>query len=151
VTPHRDGARIEVSDTGVGIDASELPRIFDRFYRGSRANEARGSGSGLGLAIVRSIVDMHRGTVTVESRLGAGSRFSVFLPRDPRTEEEPDATRPVAIAGPAGKEADGAVGTAPLAGTVTHPGRAEPRDAAGSKMVDSSPTGAPSLNRESSG
>jgi signal transduction histidine kinase len=84
VHPHPDGARIEVSDTGVGIDAAELPRIFDRFYRGSRANEARGSGSGLGLAIVRSIVEMHGGTVAVESRLGAGSRFTITLPRDPR-------------------------------------------------------------------
>ena len=49
-------------DTGVGIDPAELPHIFDRFYRGSPANEARGSGSGLGLAIVKSIVDMHGGT-----------------------------------------------------------------------------------------
>ena len=69
-----DGARIEVADTGVGIDATELPHIFERFYRGSRANEARGSGSGLGLAIVRSIVDMHGGTVEVESRVGNGSQ-----------------------------------------------------------------------------
>ncbi len=79
-----DGARIDVADTGVGIDAAELPHIFERFYRGSRANEARGSGSGLGLAIVRSIVDMHGGGIVVESRVGAGSRFSVSLPRDPR-------------------------------------------------------------------
>ncbi len=79
-----DGARIDVADTGVGIDAAELPRIFERFYRGSRANEARGSGSGLGLAIVRSIVDMHGGTVTVESGLDTGSRFTVRLPLDPR-------------------------------------------------------------------
>ena len=79
-----EGGRIEVRDSGVGIDAAELPRIFDRFYRGSMANEARGSGSGLGLAIVRSIVDMHGGTVRVESRLGVGSRFVVTLPRDPR-------------------------------------------------------------------
>ena len=79
-----DGARIDVTDTGVGIDPAEMPRIFERFYRGSRANEARGSGSGLGLAIVRSIVDMHGGTVTVESGPGKGSRFSVHLPREPR-------------------------------------------------------------------
>lgn len=79
-----DGARIEVQDTGVGIDEAELPRIFERFYRGSRVSEARGSGSGLGLAIVRSIVDMHGGSVTVASRPGAGSRFVVVLPRDPR-------------------------------------------------------------------
>ena len=80
-----DGARIDVADTGIGIDPAELPHIFERFYRGARSNEARGSGSGLGLAIVRSIVDMHGGGVTVESSAGAGSRFSVDLPRDPRT------------------------------------------------------------------
>ncbi len=79
-----DGARIDVTDTGVGIDPAELPHIFERFYRGSRSNEARGSGSGLGLAIVRSIVDMHGGTVIVESGADIGSRFTVRLPRDPR-------------------------------------------------------------------
>ena len=77
------GATIEVADTGVGIDPGELPRIFDRFFRGSRASEARGSGSGLGLAIVRSIVEMHGGTVTVSSRLGGGSTFLVTLPAQP--------------------------------------------------------------------
>jgi signal transduction histidine kinase len=77
------GARIEVADTGVGIDPAELPRIFERFYRGSEANEARSTGSGLGLAIVKSIVDMHHGTIEVESRPGRGSRFVVTLPRDP--------------------------------------------------------------------
>jgi signal transduction histidine kinase len=116
------GARIEVADTGVGIEPAELPRIFERFYRGSRANEARGSGSGLGLAIVRSIVDMHRGTVEVVSRLGTGTTFTVTLPADPRRED----------------------GTLP-AGSATD---APPALA---KMVDSSPTGAPRLNRESSG
>ena len=60
---------------------AELPHIFERFYRGSRANEARGSGSGLGLAIVRSIVDMHGGAVLVESQVGVGTRFIVDLPR----------------------------------------------------------------------
>ncbi|MEJ7748495.1 MAG: HAMP domain-containing sensor histidine kinase, partial [Candidatus Limnocylindrales bacterium] len=84
VASTENGARIEVVDTGVGIEASELPHIFERFYRGSRLHEARGSGSGLGLAIVRSIVDMHGGTITVES--GAdGSQFTVELPADPRT------------------------------------------------------------------
>ncbi len=87
--PYRTGARIEVADTGVGIDATELPHIFERFYRGSRSNEARGSGSGLGLAIVRSIVDMHHGAVTVSSRLGGGTTFVVTLPRDPRAGEPP--------------------------------------------------------------
>jgi signal transduction histidine kinase len=92
VAPNGDGARIDVVDTGTGIDPVELPRIFERFFRGSRANEARGSGSGLGLAIVRSIIDMHHGTIAVDSRLGAGSRFTVLLPRDPRTDEAPAAS-----------------------------------------------------------
>ncbi len=80
-----DGARIDVLDTGIGIDPLELPRIFERFYRGARSSEARGSGSGLGLAIVRSIVDMHGGRIVVESPSGGGTRFTVDLPRDPRT------------------------------------------------------------------
>ena len=77
------GVRIEVADSGAGIHPAELPRIFERFYRGSAANEARGTGSGLGLAIVKSIVDMHHGTISVESRVGHGTRFTVVLPRDP--------------------------------------------------------------------
>jgi K+-sensing histidine kinase KdpD len=81
-----DGARIEVADTGVGIEPAELPHIFERFFRGSRLNEVRGSGSGLGLAIVRSIVDMHRGSISVESGPG-GTRFQVHLPNDPRHPE----------------------------------------------------------------
>ena len=83
IAPTPEGATIEVADTGVGIAPDELPRIFERFYRGTLANEARGSGSGLGLAIVRSIVDMHGGSVSVESRLGSGSTFTVALPRNP--------------------------------------------------------------------
>ena len=90
VVPDRAGARIVVADTGVGIDSSELPRIFDRFYRGSSANEARGSGSGLGLAIVKSIVDMHGGRVSVESLVGQGATFTVTLPRDPQSEPVPE-------------------------------------------------------------
>ena len=124
VAPSADGgARIEVADTGVGIEPDELPRIFERFYRGSRANEARGSGSGLGLAIVHSIVDMHRGTVAVVSRLGAGTTFTVTLPADPRRDDD---------------------GPTPT-GTTREPAPAVP------KMADSSPTGAPGLNRETSG
>jgi signal transduction histidine kinase len=133
------GATIEVSDTGVGIEPAELPRIFDRFYRGSRANEARGSGSGLGLAIVRSIVEMHRGTVEVSSRLGAGTTFRVVLPADPRRD---DATAT------AGTQAT-ATAAAPEPGA--DPGPGADAEIATAKMVDSSPSGRPSLNRESSG
>ena len=113
VAPTQDGARIEVADTGVGIDAAELPHIFERFYRGSRANEARGSGSGLGLAIVRSIVDMHGGTVEVESRVGIGSRFTVTLPRDPRLVEGTPAAERAAVASVADARARSGPGGAP--------------------------------------
>lgn len=94
VRPEPGGdASISVSDTGIGIDPAELPRIFDRFFRGSRANEARGSGSGLGLSIVRSIVDMHGGTVAVQSRVGAGTTFRVVLPAQPRAQSETEGAR----------------------------------------------------------
>ena len=82
-----------------------MPHIFERFYRGSRANEARGSGSGLGLAIVRSIVDMHGGTVDVESRVGSGTRFVVTLPRDPRLVEGTPAAERAAVASAADAQA----------------------------------------------
>jgi signal transduction histidine kinase len=130
VRPLPEGAEIEVRDTGVGIDSAELPRIFDRFYRGSGANEARGSGSGLGLAIVRSIVDMHAGSVSVESRRGAGSRFVVTLPRDPRvaTDGGPaaagwvtNARGPIASDGPVPNVADSSSGEGPRLNPGTSP------------------------------
>jgi signal transduction histidine kinase len=101
LSPRNRGARIQVIDTGVGIDAAELPHVFDRFYRGSRANEARGSGSGLGLAIVRSVVEMHGGRVMVESSVGGGSTFTVTLPADPRTSADAVATGAVSAPTPA--------------------------------------------------
>ena len=76
-----DAVAIEVSDTGYGIPSDELPRIFDRFYRGTNTGEARASGSGLGLAIVRSIVDMHGGEIDLVSEVGSGTRFRITLPR----------------------------------------------------------------------
>ncbi|WP_198663393.1 sensor histidine kinase [Jiangella endophytica] len=73
-----DGARLWVRDTGAGIAADDLDRIFDRF---ARADVGRGvEGSGLGLAIVRAIAEAHRGTVTVDSRPGGGATFTVALP-----------------------------------------------------------------------
>jgi signal transduction histidine kinase len=72
---------ISVSDTGPGIPVDELPRIFDRFYRGTNTGEARASGSGLGLAIVRSIVEMHGGRIDLDSEVGRGTEFRIVLPR----------------------------------------------------------------------
>jgi two-component system sensor histidine kinase BaeS len=131
------GARIDVVDTGVGIDATELPHIFERFYRGSSANEARGSGSGLGLAIVKSIVDMHRGAIEVESRIGHGSRFVIRLPRDPREADERSSMAPPPPATPP----DGTPSPAapPPAGSPSAPTFEE-------KVVDSSSSGSSPLN-----
>jgi signal transduction histidine kinase len=75
-------ATIEVADSGPGIPAAELPRIFERFYRDTNVGEARASGSGLGLAISRSIAEMHGGSIEVASREGEGARFTVHLPLD---------------------------------------------------------------------
>ena len=82
-----DRVTIEVSDTGHGIPTDELPRIFERFYRGTNTGEARASGSGLGLAIVRSIVDMHAGEIDITSEVGKGTQVLIALPR--RAAEEP--------------------------------------------------------------
>ncbi len=70
---------IEVIDTGIGIRDDELPMIFDRFYRGSNV-EPNIPGTGLGLAIIKEIVELHGGTIVVESQEGHGSAFRVALP-----------------------------------------------------------------------
>jgi signal transduction histidine kinase len=76
----RDTWRIDVSDTGIGIPADEVARLFGLFVRGSNARVEGLPGSGLGLAIVKSLVEMHGGQVKVESVLGEGTTFTVFLP-----------------------------------------------------------------------
>jgi heavy metal sensor kinase len=76
-----DHAAIDVIDSGVGIGAEDVPRIFDRFWRADRARSRGAGGSGLGLSIARSIVDRSGGTLTVESEPGRGSTFRVRLPR----------------------------------------------------------------------
>ena len=71
----RAGVRVEVSDSGEGIAASDLPHIFERNFRVAQSNE----GAGLGLAITKRILELHGGTVEVESELGRGTRFSFQL------------------------------------------------------------------------
>lgn len=72
-------ARLEVSDTGIGIPAEHLPLIFDRFYRVDKARSRAGGGTGLGLAIVKGIAEQHGGKVTVTSQTGKGSTFTAWL------------------------------------------------------------------------
>ena len=73
-------AVIQVSDTGQGIPARELARVFERFYRVDKARARQTGGTGLGLAIVRHVAEAHGGTVGVDSELGRGSTFTVSLP-----------------------------------------------------------------------
>ncbi|MBV9691008.1 MAG: HAMP domain-containing histidine kinase [Ktedonobacteraceae bacterium] len=72
--------KITVSDTGVGIDPTDLPHIFERFYRADRSRTGKTGGSGLGLSIVRAIITAHGGKVWAESTLGQGTRISFSLP-----------------------------------------------------------------------
>ena len=99
-------ATVTVRDTGVGISSDELPRIFDRFYRGTEglaatSRAARATGSGLGLAIVKSIMDMHAGRIVVESLPGEGTSFALTFPADPEAVEEEVPEAPLTEAGPA--------------------------------------------------
>jgi signal transduction histidine kinase len=72
-------AVVHVRDTGLGIPSRDLPRIFERFYRVDKARSRATGGTGLGLAIVKHAVEQMGGSVSVESRLGQGSVFTVAL------------------------------------------------------------------------
>jgi signal transduction histidine kinase len=71
-----------VKDTGEGVPPEEIPRIWDRLYRGDKSRAQRGLG--LGLSLVKAITLAHAGTVTLESAPGKGARFAVHLPEKPR-------------------------------------------------------------------
>jgi two-component system heavy metal sensor histidine kinase CusS len=72
--------RIEVSDTGIGISAEALPRVFDRFFRVDPSRSKSSGGTGLGLAIVQSILALHGGSAEITSQLGRGSRVTLRVP-----------------------------------------------------------------------
>ncbi|WP_103876663.1 MULTISPECIES: sensor histidine kinase [Petrotoga] len=71
---------MSIEDTGRGIPQEDSHRIFDRFYRGDKARTSSEKSTGLGLAIVKEIVNAHNGRIEVESEVGKGTVFSLFLP-----------------------------------------------------------------------
>jgi signal transduction histidine kinase len=90
VSAHRVDGRCEVSvaDTGPGIPAEHLPRLFERFYRVDPARARDDGGTGIGLAIARSVVEAHGGRIRAESEVGRGSVFTFDLPVAPETGTE---------------------------------------------------------------
>ncbi|WP_226667073.1 two-component system histidine kinase PnpS [Metabacillus litoralis] len=79
IEKHNEYVNITVSDTGIGISTEEIPRIFERFYRVDRARSRNSGGTGLGLAIVKHLVEAHKGQISVQSKVGEGTTFSVKL------------------------------------------------------------------------
>jgi len=75
------GVAIAVSDRGIGVPRDEAGKIFEKFYRVGRSDTQARRGSGVGLALVKHVAEAHGGRISVESRPGAGSRFTLWLPR----------------------------------------------------------------------
>ncbi|ANB04411.1 histidine kinase [Streptomyces ambofaciens] len=82
VTVHAEDthAVVTVADTGIGVPAAEMPRLFERFHRIENARSRSNEGSGIGLALVKELVGLHGGTITADSTEGGGTRFTVRLP-----------------------------------------------------------------------
>ncbi|MEV4726878.1 ATP-binding protein, partial [Micromonospora humida] len=80
VADHDGTPTVQVADTGIGVPADEIPRLFERFHRVSQARSRSHEGSGIGLALVRELVGLHGGTITVDSTPDVGTTFTVRLP-----------------------------------------------------------------------
>ena len=106
VSRQADHVELVVADTGFGIPADELPRVFERFFRSSNAQQMAVSGTGLGLVIVKGIVELHGGTVSLTSTAGVGTEVTVRLPADAAATGV-DAIEPAAVAGAEPEQATG--------------------------------------------
>ncbi|GIN56784.1 two-component system histidine kinase PnpS [Lederbergia ruris] len=83
-----DQVKLSISDTGIGIPSTELPRIFERFYRVEKARSRRSGGTGLGLAIVKHLTESHNGKIEVKSEEGKGTTFIITLPKKQETHDK---------------------------------------------------------------
>ncbi len=79
---HHQNVVIEIADTGIGIPAREIPKIWDRFYRVEKSRARKTGGTGLGLYIVKQLIEAHHGEIKVKSVDGSGSTFSIYLPKE---------------------------------------------------------------------
>jgi signal transduction histidine kinase len=87
---------VVIEDHGIGIPETDRERVFERYYRGS--NTSGIGGSGVGLSLVKSIVDLHKGSITFDSREGEGSRFTLRLPEAAETKRNAPSAAPAASA-----------------------------------------------------
>ncbi len=102
------GVEVSVRDSGDGIRPEDLPHVFEQFYRGEKSRSRATGGAGLGLAIVKSFVEAHNGAIRAESKVGEGTRFTFFLPKqqtptfaNPLVQKAPPRQRPVPTSKPA--------------------------------------------------
>ena len=95
VAQDRSDVMISVSDTGIGIAREDLNRVFSRFWRSDASRERESGGLGVGLALTKEIIDRHHGYVRVDSELGHGTTFTLYIPH---TQPEPEKSKePVAL------------------------------------------------------
>ena len=119
--PHGEASvEITVSDNGIGISQADLDRIFERFYRVDYARSRDNGGTGLGLSIVKHVAAAHRGEVSVWSRPGRGSTFTIRIPTHPDS-TRPDSTHPDEVVEPLSGRATGDDPLRPLAGATASP------------------------------
>jgi signal transduction histidine kinase/DNA-binding response OmpR family regulator/ligand-binding sensor domain-containing protein len=96
-TEFTNNAVITISDTGIGISEEKLTSIFDRFFQADNSSTKQVEGSGLGLAIVKEVIELHGGSISVESKLNVGTTFKIFLPIDESENVLPEIQKPVEI------------------------------------------------------